>query len=96
MRYLNLANNRLSFLPTQLCRLKGLTHLDVQNNRLCVLPPELSGMTQLKELIVVGNRGLASPPPRVVENDLPDIMPYLSSLLMGNIHDPFVVNCISR
>lgn len=52
---LNLSNNQLTGLPTELGRLKQLQVLDVSNNRLTGLPLELGELTQLRILDISGN-----------------------------------------
>jgi hypothetical protein len=57
---LNISNNSLLFLPSDVGGMANLTYLDVSNNSLMTLPEELSDLKKLKALCIDNNKFLQS------------------------------------
>ncbi|KAL8582390.1 Leucine-rich repeat-containing protein 69 [Nucella lapillus] len=55
LTFLNLNNNRLQFLPPEICNLYSIHFLSVDNNNLRELPVELCALTTLSEFHAAGN-----------------------------------------
>jgi internalin A len=61
---LNISNNQLTSLPSEIAKLKNLTILDINNNQLTSLPLEISELIHLTRFDVSNNQ-LTSLPPEI-------------------------------
>jgi|GEM_PF-77540 len=59
---LNLSDNKLTALPTEIAQLTALTELYLHNNQLTELPPQIAKLTALTVLNLGGNQLTAVPP----------------------------------
>ncbi len=64
-KLLNLSQNQLTTLPSEICRLTNLQQLNLNNNRLTTLPAEIGNLTNLQELYLYENQ-LTTLPAKIV------------------------------
>ncbi|HSW76496.1 MAG TPA: leucine-rich repeat domain-containing protein [Candidatus Saccharimonadales bacterium] len=62
MVILNLSNQKIKVLPTEICLLSHLQILVLNSNELSALPPEIGQLSALQELYVTNNQLSALPP----------------------------------